>query len=118
TFTITWTYDDGNGNTSTQTQSVTLDDNTAPVVDNAILSNLTSECSITTLTGPTATDNCAGSVIGIHNATLPITTSTTITWMYEDGNGNTSTQTQDVIITPIDNGVTQDAVTLSADAAG
>lgn len=96
--TITWTYDDGNGNTSTQTQNVIINDVTAPTADAVSLLDLTDQCSITSLTPPTATDNCAGSIIGAHNASLPITSNTTITWTYDDGNGNTSTQTQNVII--------------------
>jgi hypothetical protein len=96
--TIVWTYDDGNGNTSTQNQTVTINDVTAPVADNGTLSTLTDECSITSLNAPTATDNCAGTITGTHNATLPITASTTITWTYNDGNGNTSSQTQNVVI--------------------
>jgi hypothetical protein len=121
TTTVTWTYDDGNGNTSIQTQDVVITDVTAPVADLASLANVIDECSVTTLTAPTATDNCAGSLTGNHNATLPITAqgTTTVTWTYDDGNGNTSIQSQDVIITPIDNGITQvDATTLSADATG
>jgi len=121
TTTVTWTYDDGNGNTSTQTQDIVIDDVTAPLSNVAALSNITSECSVSSLTTPTATDNCVGSVTGNHNVTLPITVigTTTVTWTYDDGNGNTSTQTQNVVITPIDNGITQvDAFTLSADASG
>ncbi len=98
TTSITWTYDDGNGNTSTQTQNIVINDITAPVANAGTLSDLTAQCSITTLTAPTATDNCAGSVTGTHNATLPISASTSITWTYDDGKGNTSTQVQNVII--------------------
>ena len=100
TTTVTWTYDDGNGNTSTQTQDVVIDDVTVPVADVTTLSDVTAECTVTSLTAPTATDNCAGALIGTHNATLPITTqgTTTVTWTYDDGNGNTVTQTQDVVI--------------------
>ena len=116
---VTWTYDDGNGNTSTQTQNVVITDVTAPVADMAMLSDITSECEVASLTAPTATDNCAGAITGTHNATLPIASSTTVTWTYDDGNGNISTQNQNVVITPIDNTVTQvDAITLSADASG
>ncbi|MCB0755372.1 MAG: T9SS type A sorting domain-containing protein [Flavobacteriales bacterium] len=96
--TITWTYDDGNGNTSTQTQNVVISDLVAPVADQQLLPDLTSQCEITSLTEPTATDNCAGTIIGTHNTSLPITTSATITWTYDDGNGNTTTQTQSVIV--------------------
>ncbi|MCF6361558.1 MAG: HYR domain-containing protein, partial [Cyclobacteriaceae bacterium] len=98
TTTITWTYDDGNGNTATQTQDVIIADVTAPVPDLATLVDIAAECSVTALTAPTATDNC--SVTVTNNVTLPITTqgTTTITWTYDDGNGNTTSQTQDVII--------------------
>jgi hypothetical protein len=100
-FTVTWTYDDGNGNTSTQTQNVIITDAVAPVADLGSLAPVTAECQVTSVTAPTATDNCVGSITGTHNATLPITTqgTTTVTWTYDDGNGNTSTQTQDIVIT-------------------
>ena len=96
--TITWTYDDGSGNTSTQTQSVVIDDITAPVADNASLATATAECSLISLTPPTATDNCAGTIVGTHNTVFPMYTSQTITWTFDDGNGNTSTQDQVVTI--------------------
>ncbi|PPK94296.1 HYR domain-containing protein, partial [Nonlabens xylanidelens] len=100
TTTVTWTYDDGNGNISTQTQNIILDDVTAPVADATVLTDVTSECQVTTLTAPTATDNCASIVTVTNDATLPISTqgTTVVTWTYDDGNGNTSTQTQNVII--------------------
>ncbi|MEO9546307.1 MAG: LamG-like jellyroll fold domain-containing protein [Crocinitomicaceae bacterium] len=123
TTTVTWTYNDGNGNTSTQTQDVVIDDVTAPVADVATLSDITAECSVTSLTAPTATDNCAGAITGTHNATLPITTqgTTTVTWTYDDGNGNTSTQTQDVVIDDVSAPVLvacPSNITQSADASG
>jgi len=97
---VTWTYTDAGGNTSTQTQNVIIDDVTAPVPDLATLADVTSECSVTTLTAPTATDNCGGLVTVTNNATLPITTqgTTIVTWTYTDGDGNASTQTQNVIV--------------------
>ncbi len=98
TGTITWTYDDGNGNTSTQDQTVTINDATAPVADIATLSDITETCSVSSLTNPTATDNCAGTVTVTNDVTFPITESGIITWTYDDGNGNTSTQAQNVII--------------------
>ena len=98
---VTWTYDDGNGNTSTQTQNVVITDVSAPVADVSSLSDITAECEVTSLTAPTATDNCGGTVTVTNDATLPITTqgTTVVTWTYDDGNGNTSTQTQNVVIT-------------------
>jgi hypothetical protein len=120
TTTVTWTYDDGNGNTSTQTQNVIIDDVTAPVGNLVNLNIITSECPVSPI-APTATDNCAGTLTGTPDVNFPITASgnTTITWTYNDGNGNTSMQSQNVIITPIDNGITQvDAITLSATTSG
>ncbi|MCX6301405.1 MAG: HYR domain-containing protein, partial [Bacteroidia bacterium] len=98
---VTWTYDDGNGNTATQTQNVVLDDITAPVPDVAVLADVNAACSVAALTAPTATDNCAGTVTGTHTATLPITVTTLVTWTYDDGNGNTVTQTQNVVIADV-----------------
>jgi len=72
----------------------------APVPDVETLSNVTAECEVTALTAPTATDACAGTINGTHDVTLPITTrgTTVVTWTYNDGSGNTSTQTQNVVI--------------------
>jgi hypothetical protein len=52
---------------------------------------------------PTATDNCGGTVTVTNDATLPITSQgpTVITWTYDDGNGNISTQTQNTVIDDI-----------------
>ncbi|WP_413788839.1 PKD domain-containing protein, partial [Ascidiimonas meishanensis] len=95
---VIWTYDDGNGNTVTQNQNVVIDDTTPPAPDVASLPDVTAECEVTTLTTPTATDNCGGSVTVTNNATLPITTTTVVIWTYDDGNGNTGTQNQNVVI--------------------
>ena len=99
--TITWTYDDGNGNTASQTQNVIIDDLTAPVADNNTLADVSAECEVLSVTAPTATDNCVGAVTGTPDVSFPITTlgTTVVTWTYDDGNGNTSTQTQNVIVT-------------------
>ncbi|MEN8174089.1 MAG: CUB domain-containing protein, partial [Chloroflexota bacterium] len=75
-------------------------DLTAPVPDVDPLPDVTAECSVAALVAPTATDNCVGAVTGTHDATLPITAqgTTVVTWTYDDGNGNTVTQTQNVVI--------------------
>jgi hypothetical protein len=97
TYTIHWSFDDGNGNISVATQTVVVKDVTAPVVP--VLATITGECSATA-TVPTTTDNCAGTVTG--TTTDPLTYSTqgthTIHWTFDDGNGNTSTATQTVIV--------------------
>ncbi|MGX7668408.1 SBBP repeat-containing protein, partial [Flavobacterium pedocola] len=94
---VTWTFADGNGNTSTATQNVIINDSTAPVVPT--LSDVTGQCSATP-SAPTTTDNCAGTVTGTTATAFPITTqgTTVVTWTFTDGNGNTSTATQNVII--------------------
>ena len=100
TFTVTWSYDDGNGNTSTQTQNIIVDDITAPVADLASLPDATGQCSATITAPPTATDNCSGAITGTTTDPLTRTTQGTsvVTWTYDDGNGNTSTQTQDIVV--------------------
>jgi hypothetical protein len=113
--TVTWTYTDGAGNSSTQTQNVVLNDLTAPVADLANLPDVVSECEVTSLTAPTATDNCDGSIVGTHNATFPITSNNTLTWTFVDAAGNTSTQTQEVIISVINVNVSVNEPTLTAD---
>ena len=98
---VTWTYTDAQGNSSTQTQDVVITDTTAPVADIATLADVTAECEVIALTDPTATDNCGGLVTVTNDATLPITAqgTTVVTWTYTDAQGNSSTQTQDVVIT-------------------
>ncbi|MDN5203596.1 T9SS type A sorting domain-containing protein [Fulvivirgaceae bacterium BMA10] len=117
---VTWTYDDGNGNTVTQSQNVVIDDTTDPVADAGSLSDVTAQCSVTSLTPPTATDDCAGTITGTHDASLPITTqgTTVVTWTFDDGNGNTTTQTQNISVSPLDNTVIQDDLTLHVNASG
>ncbi len=99
TFVVTWTFDDGNGNTTTATQTVTVDDLTAPVADNASLPAL-SGCSVTITVTPTATDNCIGAITATTGDPLTYSTvgSFVVTWSYTDGNGNTTTQTQSVTV--------------------
>ena len=102
-YTITWTFDDGNGNTSDQQQTVIVDDITAPIADIANLPDLTDECNVTVSTTPTATDNCEGSITGTTSDPVTYTSqgTFTITWTYDDGNGNSSTQDQTVVIDDI-----------------
>ena len=109
---VTWTYDDGNGNTTTQTQNIVIDDITDPVPDDAVLDDVTAECEVASLTPPTATDNCGGVVTVTNDAILPITDqgTTVVTWTYDDGNGNTTTQTQNVVIDDVTDPVPDDAV--------
>src|SRR5690606_4132436 len=60
-----------------------------------ILLSLSGQCAVTPV-APTTTDNCAGTVTGTTTTSFPITSfgSTTVTWTFDDGNGNTSTVDQ------------------------
>lgn len=111
TFTVTWTFTNANG-TITQTQTVTIDDPEDPATP--VLSNVTGSCSVTP-TAPTTTDNCAGTVTGTTTTAFPITTigMTTITWTFDDGNGNSITVDQHIIVTDSENPVTAALPTLN-----
>jgi hypothetical protein len=94
---VTWMFDDGNGNTTSASQSVIIDDVTPPITPT--LAPINSECSVTP-SAPTTTDNCAGTITGTTATTFPISTqgTTVVAWMFDDGNGNTTSATQSVII--------------------
>jgi hypothetical protein len=94
---VTLTATDGNLNSDNCVATVTVLDTISPVPSDATLADLNAVCEITSLTDPTATDNC-GSVTVSHDATLPITINSTITWSYDDGNGNITTQEQNVVL--------------------
>ena len=98
---ITWSYFDG-VNTTTQNQNVIITgiDVTAPVADNASLPDYSAICEFTPTITPTATDFCAGAINGTPDVTFPITAqgATVITWSFDDGSGNISTQTQTVTL--------------------
>lgn len=95
-YTVTWKYINGY-DTTTQTQNIIVDDVTAPVPDIAVLPALQGECPYT-VTPPLATDNCKGAVAATTSDPLVYATAGayTISWQYDDGNGNIATQTQNV----------------------
>jgi hypothetical protein len=99
TRTVTWTYDDGHGNITTQTQTVIVADTQAPAPDVNPLPDVTGECSVT-LTPPTATDHCAGAITATTADPVTYTTqgTYTVTWTYDDGQGNITPQTQNVVV--------------------
>ncbi|MFL6255471.1 MAG: PxKF domain-containing protein [Pyrinomonadaceae bacterium] len=102
-YTVVWTYNDGT-HTTTQNQTVTiLPDNSPPVPDAASLPDVTGECSAA-ITGepPTATDNCGGSGLeGVALDPLSYTTAGThvVRWRFTDAAGNSTIQTQNVVVT-------------------
>lgn len=100
-YTINWTFNDGHGNSVTLQQNVVLNDVTDPIPDETSLTTFYNPCSITLGAIPTATDNCAGAIIGTTSD--PLTYNTvgihTITWYFEDANGNSVSQNQNLVVT-------------------
>lgn len=95
--------------------NVTVVDNLAPVPTVASLPLLSGSTGVPISFRPTANDNCVGLVTATTNNPLVYTIAGTytITWNYNDGNGNTSFQTQQVEIVKSD--VTPPAMTAPAD---
>jgi len=99
-YVIEWTFDDGNGNSILVPQNVIVDDVTPPAVP--VLEDLEGECSVSA-TAPSAIDLCAGEVIGTTTDPLVynVQGSYVIEWTFDDGNGNSITATQNVIVDDI-----------------
>jgi hypothetical protein len=100
---ITWCFRDNCGNVVSQNQLVTITENIAPVPDLQTLPPLIGYCFVEVTQFPTATDNCAGTIVGSTLDSLSYSQigTDTIVWHYEDGSGNISTQIQQVVV--IDN---------------
>jgi hypothetical protein len=100
TYTLHWRFDDGNGNSANQLQTVTITDRTPPVPDAASLTTLQGNCFVAVTTKPTATDNCRGRIVGTTADPLFYSKkgTSTIRWTFADGNGNSCSQTQTVIV--------------------
>lgn len=81
--------------------NVVVGDHAAPIPNAANLTDITGDCHTTVTNFPTATDNCTGVITA--TTTDPLSYSTPgnyiIHWTYNDGNGNTATQNQNVTIT-------------------
>ena len=110
TTTVNCVATDAAGNTSSSSFMVTVNDTEAPA--SVTLSDVTGECSATA-SAPTTTDNCAGTITGstTDNTTYSTQGTHTITWTFDDGNGNTSIAMQNVVITD----VTAPTITVPAD---
>lgn len=91
----------GTGNCDgTFTVTLKVEDKSAPIPNAAVLPTITGNCTTVITSIPTATDACAGAIVATTTSPLQYTLpgNYTITWSYDDGNGNISTQTQNVII--------------------
>ncbi|GAA4314311.1 hypothetical protein GCM10023115_28610 [Pontixanthobacter gangjinensis] len=97
---ITWKYEDDHGNVTYQQQEIIIEDTTAPVADVAELEDIMVECGISDIPVPTATDNCRGTISATTQDPLNYMEQGeyTITWTYDDENGNITTQQQNVIV--------------------
>ncbi len=111
-FTIVITGDDGY-NTSTCTFTVTLQDGDAPIPTVATLPALVDSCGTLVVFAPTALDPCnpdADTIFGTPSTPVGTFLNTNppsyqlnpgnyvITWVYNDGNGNISTQPQNITV--------------------
>ena len=110
-FTITWVYEDETGNTTEQIQNVIVlsqeEDQEAPVpdfefppypIEFPVCIDLSEA-----LPTFTATDACDGEIIGMTDHDLAFTAEdidnyVSITWEYEDSNGNSSSQTLSIYV--------------------
>lgn len=85
------------------TYSVTIkvEDKTPPIPNLAVLPIITGNCKTVITTIPTATDVCMGNIVATTANPLQYSLpgNYVITWKYDDGNGNISTQNQNVTIT-------------------
>lgn len=94
---VTWIFADGNGNSISVDQTIHVTDNTAPVTTALPAANVT--CN-QTVTAPTATDDCAGTITATTTDPVSYASAGTysITWSFNDGNGNAATQVQTVVV--------------------
>ena len=112
TFTVNITGKD-KYNTSTCSFNVTLKDGDAPIPTAAVLPDLIDSCGVFIIDAPTATDPCnpgapviygtPSTPVGIFLPGPPprynlLPGNYVITWVYNDGNGNVSTQPQNITI--------------------
>lgn len=85
------------------TVNVVIGDSVAPIPTITNLPIITGDCNTVISTIPTAIDNCSGTINGTTTNPLSYTNpgNYSITWNYDDGNGNTSSQTQNVTISSV-----------------
>ncbi|WP_149205528.1 HYR domain-containing protein [Flavobacterium johnsoniae] len=104
TYTINWSFNDGNGNVETATQKVIVKDTQKPTITcpSAVVVSANANSCVATgvnLGTPTTSDNCSGTVTVTNNApsSFPLG-NTTVTWTATDAAGNTQTCTQTVTV--------------------
>src|SRR5262249_62180553 len=82
----------------TALSNIIVHDTTPPVTP--VLADVTGQCSATIAAAPATTDNCAGTVTGTTRDSLTRNTQGTsvVHWTFDDGNGNTTTATQNIVV--------------------
>ena len=100
--TVTLTVTDIKDDSDQCTATITVVDNTPPIADVNPLPNIEGECSVN-ITAPAASDNCGGVLTGTTTDPMSYTVqgTYTVTWTYDDGNGNTLQQMQTVIVNDV-----------------
>ena len=108
---------DASGNTANCTFLVTVNDTVAPVTP--VLADSIGECSVT-VAAPTTMDACAGMIVGTTTDPTTVTTqgTTVITWTFDDGAGNITTATQNVILSDVMAPTASDIDTAFAECIG
>ncbi len=99
----TWVVTDAAGNTATASQTITIDDNTDPVISN-VPADMTVTCGtdIPAVVHPTITDNCSEVFVDFSEVLSDngSTDESTLvrTWVATDAAGNTATASQTITI--------------------
>lgn len=88
---------------NTITIDVLVGDTLAPIPNLSNLPVINGDCNTVITNIPTANDNCSGTIIATTTSSLNFSDSGnySITWNYNDGNGNTSTQIQNIVISSV-----------------
>ena len=83
--------------------TVTVEDHEGPSPDISLLPDVTGECSATVTDTPTATDACEGTIFATTADALTYSAqgTYTVTWTYTDSKGNSTNQTQKVIVNDV-----------------
>ena len=106
----TFVVTDASGNSNTCSFTVTVNDMEAPVAPT--IADATGQGSVT-VTAPTTTDNCVGTVTGTTSDPLTYSAPGTFTvhWTFDDNSGNTNTASQTVIVESTNSDSDYDGIT-------
>jgi hypothetical protein len=110
---VTLTVTDGHGASDSCQAKVKVVDQAAPVPSLAVLPTIIGECAVAVTSSPTATDACAGQIVGTTSDPREYSQQGeyTITWTYDDGHGNATTQKQTVIVQDVTAPVIENKIT-------